>query len=58
MGLGKGLSNLTAGMRLRYEIKREFAPYIGLEWSKNFGNTADFNALDETYAMLGLRVWF
>ena len=58
MGLGKGLSNITAGMRLRYEIKREFAPYIGLEWSKNFGNTADFNALDETYAMAGVRVWF
>jgi len=58
MGLGKGLSNLTAGMRLRYEIKRELAPYIGVEWSKNFGNTADFNALDETYAVAGVRVWF
>jgi len=58
MGLGKGLSNITTGMRLRYEIKRELAPYIGVEWSKNFGNTADFNALDETYAVVGLRVWF
>ena len=58
MGLGKGLSNLTAGMRLRYEIKREFSPYIGVEWSKNFGNTADFNVLDETYAVAGVRIWF
>jgi len=58
MGLGKGLSNLTAGMRLRYEIRREFAPYIGLEWSKNFGNTADISPLNETYAVAGVRIWF
>ena len=58
MGLGKGLSNITAGARLRYEIQREFAPYVGLEWSKNFGNTADISPLDEGYAVAGLRVWF
>jgi copper resistance protein B len=58
MGLGKGLSNITAGMRLRYEIRREFAPYVGVEWSKNFGNTADFSSLDETYAVAGVRIWF
>ena len=43
---------------IHYEIKRELAPYIGVEWSKNFGNTADFNALDETYAVVGVRIWF
>jgi len=58
MGLGKGLSNITVGARLRYEIQREFAPYIGLEWSKNFGNTADISALNEGYAVAGVRVWF
>ncbi|CAA6803761.1 MAG: Copper resistance protein B [uncultured Sulfurovum sp.] len=58
MGIGKGLSNITAGMRLRYEIKREFAPYVGVEWSKNFGNTADVSPLDETYAVAGVRIWF
>ncbi len=58
MGLGKGLSNITAGMRLRYEIRREFAPYVGWEWSKNFGNTADLSPLDEGYAVTGFRVWF
>jgi len=58
MGLGKGLSNITAGARLRYEIRREFAPYVGLEWSKNFGNTADISPLDETYAVAGVRIWF
>ena len=58
MGLGKGLSNLTLGARLRYELKREFAPYIGVEWSKNFGNTNDYTPLDEVYATVGLRFWF
>ena len=58
MGLGKGLSNLTAGLRLRYEIRREFAPYIGVEWNRNFGNTADYNPLNETYVTAGVRVWF
>ncbi len=58
MGIGSGFSNLTLGTRLRYEIKREFAPYIGVEWSKNFGNTDDFAPLDEVYAVAGVRVWF
>jgi len=58
MGLGKGLSNLTTGVRLRYEIKREVAPYVGVEWSKNFGNTADIVPLDEGYVVGGVRVWF
>lgn len=58
MGLGKGLSNITAGLRLRYEIKREFAPYLGVEWSKNFGNTADISPLNESYAVAGVRIWF
>jgi len=58
MGLGKGLSNITAGARLRYEIRREFAPYVGVEWSKNFGNTADISPLDEGYAVAGVRIWF
>ncbi|WP_373036218.1 copper resistance protein B [Sulfurimonas sp.] len=58
MEIGKGLSNITFGARLRYEFVREFAPYIGFEWSKNFGNTDDFHHLDETYVTAGLRVWF
>jgi len=58
MAIGKGLSNITAGLRLRYEIRREFAPYIGFEWSKNFGNTDAFRPLDESYAVGGVRVWF
>ena len=58
IGIGSGLSSLTLGARLRYEIKREFAPYIGIEWNKNLGNTDKLNPFDETYVMAGLRVWF
>lgn len=58
MERGKGLSNLTAGMRLRYEVIREFAPYIGIEWNKNFGKTDELSHRNETYATFGLRVWF
>ena len=58
MELGKGLSNLTLGLRLRYEFIREFAPYVGVEWSKNFGNTDDYHSLNETYVTTGVRLWF
>lgn len=60
---GSGLSELEAGLRLRYEIVREFAPYIGVNWSQTYGNTADFarsegESSSETQVVLGLRAWF
>ncbi len=63
IGVGSGLSDVQAGLRLRYEIRREFAPYIGVNWSKKFGNTADFSRLEgadvsETQLVLGIRFWF
>ena len=36
------MSDATLGMRLRYEIWREFAPYIGIERSNKYGGSADF----------------
>lgn len=56
--LGSGLSSLEAGLRLRYEIIREFAPYIGVTWEKTFGNTNEYNPIDETNLLLGIRLWF
>jgi copper resistance protein B len=41
-GIGSGLSNSEAGLRLRYEIRREFAPYIGVTWNRTYGKTADY----------------
>ena len=52
------VSNLTFGARLRYEIVREFTPYIGIEWSKDFAHTDDTISSDEVYATAGLRFWF
>ena len=62
-GIGSGLSDIEAGLRLRYEIRREFAPYIGINWSRLFGNTADFartagESTSETQFVIGLRAWF
>jgi copper resistance protein B len=62
-GVGKGLSSLTAGLRLRYEFTRQFAPYVGVEWTGQYGNTADFSQLDgrtttQTQWVAGIRFWF
>jgi len=56
--IGSGLSNIEAGLRLRYEIRREFAPYIGVTWEKTFGNTRTFNPVNETNFLVGVRFWF
>ena len=58
MGRGSGLSSLEAGLRLRYELKREFAPYIGVTWEKNFGTTATYTPLNERSLLAGVRFWF
>ncbi len=61
--VGKGLNDLQIGMRLRYEIKREFAPYIGFSWFHRFGDTAAIvrskgERPNYFTAVLGLRMWF
>jgi len=58
MELGKGISSTNIGLRLSYEIRREFAPYIGVEWKKNYGNTDTFSPLDEAYVLAGFKFWF
>ena len=60
---GSGLSSLAAGLRLRYEIRREFAPYIGVEWNGKFGGTADYarasgERSSETRIIGGVRFWY
>ena len=62
-GVGSGLSDLELGLRLRYEIKREFAPYVGINWTKQFGSTADLSRLNgedtrDTQFVIGIRAWF
>jgi copper resistance protein B len=62
-GVGSGLSMTDAGFRLRYEFRREVAPYVGVVWSHKWGKTADFAeaAGDDTGGarfVAGLRLWF
>jgi len=63
LGIGSGLGSVEAGLRLRYEIRRQFAPYIGVEWSRQLGETGDLAAAagertDNTALVAGLRIWF
>jgi copper resistance protein B len=61
--IGDGVSTVKAGLRLRYEIRREFAPYVGVEWTGRFGDTADIardndEAVRDAHVVAGLRFWF
>ena len=61
--IGSGLSSLKFGLRLRYEVRREFAPYVGLNWAGHFGETSDLRRAagesgDEFTWLLGVRAWF
>lgn len=61
--IGSGLSNIELGLRLRYEINRQFAPYVGVSWDKRFGQTADYLSIEgqsttEFTVLAGVRVWF
>lgn len=61
--IGAGVSSLEAGLRLRYEIRKEFAPYIGVEWTRAFGASRDFieargGDAEDTKFVVGLKAWF
>lgn len=62
-GVGSGLSTGEAGLRMRYEFTRRFAPYVGVVYERAFGGTADLRRdegedVDDTRFVAGVRVWF
>lgn len=62
-GIGSGFSSIEAGLRLRYEIRRELSPYIGVSWSRTLGSTADLvrsegEPVGNTVVVIGLRLWY
>lgn len=62
-GIGSGLSDAEVALRLRYEIRREFAPYVGVAWTRLFGDTADLASAaghdsSDLQVVAGVRLWF
>lgn len=62
-GIGSGLSDIDLAVRLRYEIYREFAPYLGISYSRKYGDTADFarengEETEDFQVLIGLRLWY
>ncbi len=62
-GVGSGVNDVEIGLRLRYEIRREFAPYVGVTWRRALGNSADLAKVigGETSILsvvIGGRAWF
>jgi len=63
LGIGSGLADIEAGLRLRYEINREFAPYVGIHYERLLGDTEDIaneegEETNDTQLVVGLRFWF
>ena len=61
--IGAGMSDLTLGLRLRYEFRHEFAPYLGVIWAAHFGDSADLRRAagetDKEFRLIaGIRAWF
>jgi len=62
-GVGSGINNIGLGFRLRYEFIREFAPYIGINWERKLGETADMartggGHVSNLSLLGGVRMWF
>lgn len=63
LGIGSGVTSVELGLRLRYEIVREFAPYVGVNWERKVGRTADYardegENPDSLRLVAGIRFWF
>jgi copper resistance protein B len=63
LNVGAGLTDVEAGLQLRYEIRRQFAPYIDLVWTRKLGETFDLARLagesaELTAIRFGIRSWF
>ena len=61
--IGSGVNNTETGLRLRYEIRREFAPYTGVSWTRFYGDTADLKEAEgeddsTVFLVVGIHAWF
>lgn len=63
LGVGPGVSNIELELRLRYEIRRELAPYLGVSWTRTLGVTANLarsagQDVEDFAVVAGMRAWF
>lgn len=63
LAVGSGLSSMELGLRLRHQIRREFSPYLGVEYERVFGGTADYarraaREVSGWSVVAGLQAWF
>lgn len=61
--IGSGINSIEFGLRLSYELHRKFAPYVGVNWERKLGQTADLaradgERTDERAILAGVRFWF
>jgi copper resistance protein B len=61
--LASGFNDIEVGLRLRYDIRRQFSPYVGVTWRRVLGNTGDLvrhtgEDISTTSFVFGLRTWF
>lgn len=62
-GIASGFTSIETGLRLRYEVTRRFAPYVGVVHERALGDTADLKrsageSTRETRFVAGVRIWF
>ncbi|MDI1294750.1 MAG: copper resistance protein B [bacterium] len=63
LGIGSGIADIELGLRLRYEFVRAFAPYVGVNWERKLGDSADYaratgKRASATSIVMGVRFWF
>lgn len=61
--VGSGLSDIELGLRLRYEINRKLAPYVGINWERRFFETAELareedESVGDFSVLAGIRLLF
>jgi len=62
-GVGSGINDIELGLRLRYEVNRNFAPYLGINWHRKLFDTANLSEkegenIDNLSLVGGVRLFF
>lgn len=63
LGIGSGFTDAALGLRLSYDVVREFSPYIGVEWQGSLGDSRNLAKAagedpDATVFLIGFRSWY